>query len=192
MYTSLHASDYTFFAKVLFCIDSAIQTHWKSCRDSEDRESVNDRVLLVQDQHDMILRHSFTQQIPRIILDKIPHLDESTKQGTGGGGQGKGKGGKDKNHLNNDKKDIITDDDKKHLKWRVRPGENFTKIFYFNQKLCPKNKDGKLLCMKYFLRGFCDASCSRIHKLTSDDEKAFDKFVSDCRATNEEEDKSDF
>jgi hypothetical protein len=44
----------------------------------------------------------------------------------------------------------------------------------------------------FFLRGFCDASCSRIHKLTPEDEKAFDKFVLDCRATTEDDNKSDF
>ncbi len=132
--------DCTFFAKVLFCIDKTLQTHWKSCRDSDDRESVNDRVLLVQDQHDMILRHSFTQQLPHIILDKVPNPDESIKQGTGGNGQGKGKGGKDKSNVHNDKKVIITDDDKKHLKWRVRPEENFTKIFYVYQRSAQKIK----------------------------------------------------
>ncbi len=58
---------------------------------------------------------------------------------------GKGKEHKDMKNL--DKKDIITDDDKNHKKWRVKPSEIFTKVFYFNQKKYPKNKDGKLLCV---------------------------------------------
>jgi hypothetical protein len=138
----------------------------------------------------MILRHNYIQQIPKCIAEKVPDPNESLKQGGGGGGQGRGKDPKIRKI--SIKKDLITDDDKNHKKWRVKPGENFTKVFYFNQKKCPKNKDGKLLCMKFFLRGFCDASCTRIHKLTADDEKAFDKFVNDCRVANDNDDKSDF
>jgi len=46
-------------------------------------------------------------------------------------------------------------------------------------------EEGKTICMKLFLRGFCDKSCPRVHKLSPDDENAFYKFVIDCRTANE-------
>ncbi len=113
----------------------------------------------------------------------------------GGGGGGRFKGSEDKNKYKdkkNEDKEVITDDNKAHQKWRVRNGESFSKVFYFNQKKCPKNKDGELLCMKFFITGICNSSCQRIHKLTPDDEKAFDKFVISCREANEGKDKPDF
>jgi hypothetical protein len=44
----------------------------------------------------------------------------------------------------------------------------------------PKTKEGKFICMNFFLRGFCDKSCPRSHKLSQEEEKAFDSFVSAC------------
>lgn len=193
MYTSLQTTDNSFFAKVLFSIDSALQTHWRSCCDSTERVSVNDRVLFAQDHQDLILRHSFIQLIPKSIQDKIPDLLDTNKLGGGGGGRFKGNEDKNKyKDKKNEDKEVITDDNKAHQKWRVRDGESFSKVFYFNQKKCPKNKDGKLLCMKFFITGICNSSCQRIHKLTPDDEKAFDKFVISCREANEGKDKPDF
>ncbi len=151
MYKSLQATDYTFYAKVLFSIDSALQTHWKSCCDAPDRMSVNDRVLFAQDQQDLILRHSFNQLLPKSIHDKVPDPHETPKQG---GGKFKGNEDKNKNKdKKNDDKVIIHDDNKAHQKWRICDGENFSQVFYFNQKKCPRDKDGKLLCMKFFIRG---------------------------------------
>jgi hypothetical protein len=49
MYTSLQASDPFFFARVLFSIDNALQIHWRSCSNTDDRLSVNDRVLFMED-----------------------------------------------------------------------------------------------------------------------------------------------
>jgi hypothetical protein len=63
----------------------------------------------------------------------------------------------------------------------VKQGEEFAKVFYKNQKQCPKTSDGKQICMKYFIRGFCDKSCPRVHKLTAADEKIFGDFVLACR-----------
>jgi hypothetical protein len=80
MYTSFQATKYTFYAKVLFSIDSALQTHWKSSY-ALDRMSVNDCFLLAQDQQDLIFRHSFNQLIPKTIHDKVPDPHESYKLG---------------------------------------------------------------------------------------------------------------
>jgi hypothetical protein len=35
--------------------------------------------------------------------------------------------------------------------------------------------------MKVFIRGICDKFCTRAHKLSPKDEKAFDEFVGCCR-----------
>jgi hypothetical protein len=35
--------------------------------------------------------------------------------------------------------------------------------------------------MRLFLQGICNKSCPRVHKLSSEDKKAFDTFVNHCR-----------
>ncbi len=61
IYSSLYGSDPAFFAQVLFSIDSILQIHWRSCCNTSDRLLVNDKVLLMQDQQDMLLHHNFIQ-----------------------------------------------------------------------------------------------------------------------------------
>jgi hypothetical protein len=83
MYTSLQTTDSSFFAKVLFAIDSSLQIHWRSCSQALNRASVNDKVLLMQDCQDQILRHNFIQQLPKILIDKIDYQNNS-KSNNGG------------------------------------------------------------------------------------------------------------
>ena len=155
MYKSLQASDSSFFSQVLFCIDRALQIHWKSCCECSERESVNNRVLFMSDKRDLIIQHNFTYNIPKMLRDKLfqskkseqdlknengkayKHLEDKIKD-------------KDRDKKNQFKswKDIITDNDLKHAEWRLQDGEDFSKRFYLNQKKCPKTKDGKLICMK--------------------------------------------
>ncbi len=185
MYTSLQGTDSAFYAKVLFSIDNALQTHWKSCCDHDDRQSVNDRVLIMQEAQDSILRHNFLQSLPRSISDKINDNDDKKTQD----------GGRDHNRFRNKNKDggkPIYNHDKNHLRWRLKEGEPFAKVFFPNQRKCPKTKDGKQLCLKFLIRGICDASCQRAHKLSTDEEKAFDKWVNSCREENEGAMKPDF
>ncbi len=184
MYKSLQASDNTFFAQVLFCIDRALQIHWKSCCECSDRDSVNDRVLLMSEKRDLIIQHNFTYNIPKVLKDKLfhskkPELDVKDEQGKTNKHLGDNNRDK-KNHFKS-WKDIITDNDPKHAHWRLQDGENFSRRFYHNQRKCPKTKDGKLICMKLFIRGICDKTCTRAHKLSTEDEKAFDEFVGHCR-----------
>jgi hypothetical protein len=131
----------------------------------------------MQESQDLILRHNFIQQLPKSIADRFID-NEDIKDKNKNGRQGP------KYNPHQEKqggKDIVTDPDKSHLRWRVQDGENYTTIFYKNQKKCPKTHDGKPICMKFFLRGFCDKSCTRAHKLTKDDEAEFDRFISRCR-----------
>jgi hypothetical protein len=64
---------------------------------------------------------------------------------------------------------------------KLKKKENFGKIFYSNQKECPKTTEGKMICMKFFLRGVCTKSCNRVHSLSGDDKKKFDAFIKACR-----------
>jgi hypothetical protein len=77
MYCTIQASDPFFFAKILFAIDSALQSHWRSSSLTSDRLSVNDRVLQMTDIQDSILRMSFNQTLPKPIIDKISNYLES-------------------------------------------------------------------------------------------------------------------
>jgi hypothetical protein len=188
MYKSLLASDQTFFVQVLFSIDRALQIHWKSCCDNNSRESVNDRILMMQDKQDLIIQHNFTYRLPKVILDKF---QESTDKKTGGlkgdkdkdlfPGKQDGKQEGKQEHKVKSMKDIVMNHDPAHLRWRIKDGENFSKTFYSNGKKCPKTEDGKMICMRFFVRGICEKSCTRCHKLSKDDEKAFDLFVNRCR-----------
>jgi hypothetical protein len=176
MYSSLHASDPSFFTKVLFAIDNALQIHWRSCSTSQERSSVNDRILFMTDTQESILHHNFIQQIPKMLSDKVEALKEGKTIG-GNKLSGKQGGGQDKKG----KQEIISDTDKNHASWRIKQNEDFSKLFYKNQRECPKTSDGKPICMKFFIRGFCDKSYTRVHKLNQKDEKKFDKFVFQCR-----------
>ncbi len=58
MYTSRQYSDPYFFARVLFTIDESLQIHWCSCSNTDDRLSVTDRILLMNDTQGSILTTS--------------------------------------------------------------------------------------------------------------------------------------
>jgi len=188
MYSTIQASDPYFFAKLLFAIDSALQSHWRSCSSTSDRLSVNDRVLQMTDIQDSILRMSFNQ---KPIMDKISNFLEGNKEKDKDGKDGKngkfqGRNGHDatNKHQGGDgrgKQEVVYNSDKSHPLWRLRDGENFTKVFYSRGRECPKTKDGKIMCMKFLIRGLCDASCNRAHSLSKEDAKEFDGFVQGCR-----------
>jgi len=185
MYKSLQAKDNTFFTQVLFCIDRALQIHWRSCCNCEDRESVNDRVLFMSDKRDLIVEHNFTYTIPKLLQDKVLKPPQDLPDHDKGQKFLKGKNDKDPKDKDNKNglkslKDIIVDNDPNHAPWRLQDGENFSKLFYLNQKKCPKTADGKQICMKFFIRGICDKPCTRVHKLSKDDEKNFGHFVDRC------------
>jgi len=146
IYSSLYSSDSGFYVKVLFAIDSALQIHWRSCCNQEDRMSVNDKVLFMQEQQDMLLCHNVMQQLPKPIMDKNQDSNEKNGPNQGGKHNGKLKQGNQKDGG----KEMIHDPYKSHLCWRIQDGEDFSKIFYRNQRKSPKMKEGKMICMKLF------------------------------------------
>ncbi len=132
----------------------------------------------MQEAQDQILHHNYIQQLPKSIGDRLIESDDTKdkhKHGKNGGLKF------NPQHDKNKGKDLVTDNDKSHLRWRVKEGENYTNLFYRNQKKCPKTHDGKPICMKRFLRSFCDRSCTRAYKLSKEDEEEFDRFVNSCR-----------
>ncbi len=177
MYSSLQASNPTFFMKVLFTIDNALQIHWRSCSTSQDCLSVNDRILFMTETQDSILHHNFVQKIPKLLSDKVEGLWEG--KSNGGNKQNSKQGGS--HDLNKGEPEIISDNDKNHLSWHIKQGEDFSKLFYKNQWQWPKTHDGKSNCMTFFIRGFCDKSCMRVHRLNQEDEKKFEHFILLCR-----------
>jgi len=177
IYSSTYASNPQFYAKLLFTINNALQIHWRSCSSSTDHLSVNDRILQMTDIQDSILHLNFNQMLPKPKIDKIQAQQDFNKEGkfnNGGKNPGK-KGDFDKN------KELVYDSEKNHSHWRLKDNENFSKIFYKNQKECPQTSDNKQICMKFFLRGICTKSCQRSHSLSKEDEKKFEAFVYKCR-----------
>jgi hypothetical protein len=90
----------------------------------------------MQDTQDLILRHNFIQQLPKSIADRFTDNDdakEKIKQGLKNGGN--------YNNLQDKKdgKDLVTNNDKTYLKWHIKDGENYTNLFYKNQRKCPRN-----------------------------------------------------
>jgi len=184
MFMTQHLSDPYFFAKVLYPIDYALQKHWRSCTLSDDRLSVNDDVSCMHEVKDSILNLAFSRQIPKSISDKMNNHLEKFADKDDKGKNGKLKGGSNNNGNNQDGKknqEVLYNSDKSNNHWRLQEGENFSKVFYNKQKECPKTADGKLICMKFFVRGLCDKSCSRAHTLSKEDIKKFEKFVAVCR-----------
>jgi len=183
IYSSAQATDPYFFAKIMFTIDNALQKHWRSCSSPSDRSSVNDTVLNMSAAQEPILSLNFTRAIPKSIADKVSFQlakDEKRKDDKNSG-NGKGKRFPGAHHDNDDKQEMVYDNDKSHQKWRIKENENFSRTFYRNQKECPKTSDGKLIWMKIFVHGLCVKSCSRAHSLSAEDSKNFNEFVEGCR-----------
>jgi len=107
----------------------------------------------MSDIQESILRMSFKQTLPKPIIDKISNHLENIKEKDGNGKNGKnGKNGYNNGQKNQggdgkfkqDKHNVVCNQDKSHPHWRLRDGENFTKVFYNRSKECPKTKMGKL------------------------------------------------
>jgi hypothetical protein len=173
LYTSLQPSNPYFFAKVMFTTNNALQIQWHSCSSAPNRSSVNDNILHMTDTQDLILRLNFSQMLPNTISDKV-----MTQLGLGKDEKGKGLGqgkqlGKCLPAGNQEKQDLVYDNGKSHHHWRIKDNENFAKIFYKNQRECPKTSEGKLICMIFFLQGICTKTCTRTHTLSSKDASGF-------------------
>lgn len=152
--------------------------------------SVNDRVLFAQDQQDLILHHSFNQLIPKPSTIKFLTLMR---------------------YLN------LEEVDSRIMMIRINIRTRSKMIKSSLLMIARLTKNGEFILVrtshKYFTSTrknvletrmancyvgrslfvvFVILSCTRIHKLTPDDEKAFDKFVIACREASEGNGKPDF
>jgi hypothetical protein len=159
-----HDSDPYFFAKVLYAIDHALQKHWRSCSISDDRLSVNDNMLGMHEVQDSILSLVFSRQIPKAISEKIDNYLEKNSDKDDKGKNGRRNGGGNGNNQDGNQKhqDMLYNSNKSNPQWRLQEGENFSKVFYVKQKECPKTADGKLICMKFLVRGLCDKCATEL------------------------------
>jgi hypothetical protein len=84
--------------------------------------------------------------LPRSISDKVLSILGNNKDKKDKGGQGGGRNGKQFPGVKEEnKEDLVYDNDKSHNNWKVKENENFGKIFYSNQKECPKTTEGKMI-----------------------------------------------
>ncbi len=180
------------YTSLLFSNDNALQTHWKSCCNSGDWQSVNDQILTMTDTQESITRHDFTQSIPKFIMEKIEEIEKKNNDKDPDKNDDNGYGnGKLKNKQNDDQKPVYNNN-KNQKCWRLQDGREYSRIFFPFQKSCSKTKEGKQMCMKFLIWGFCDANCTHAHKLTTKDEAGFDKFYHKCREEKEGSTKTDF
>ncbi len=171
-YRSLQDADKSFLTQVLFAIDRALQIYWHSCGENEDRWAINSRILQMQDLQNNIERHNFSYILPRVLLDKFTPDVENTN-GKEHNGKKLGKKREKQEQENLKKKQRIEDN---HKQWHLKPNENFFELFWKNTAHCPKTKNGNIICMKFFVKGFCNKTCNRAHKLSAEEEKEFDEF----------------
>jgi hypothetical protein len=178
-YQSLQDADKSFLSQVLFAIDRALQIYWQSCGENDDKKKVNTRILQMQDLLNNIEHHNFFYILPRVISNKfLPNPSENQDGQDNGRRPGK-KRDKEDNDKENQKKQRVEDN---HKQWHVKQNENFSELFWKNTFHRPKTKNGTIICMKFFVKGFCHKACPRAQKLSNKDEKEFDTFIKKCRS----------
>jgi hypothetical protein len=109
-----------------------------------DKASVNDNVLRQSDIQDSIFSLNFSQMLPRSISDKVLSILGNNKDEKDKGGQGGGRnekrfpGAKEEN-----KEDLVYDNDKSHNNWKVKENENSARYSIPIKKNVQKPQKGK-------------------------------------------------
>jgi hypothetical protein len=116
---SLQSTDPSLFAKVLFSIDTALQTHWRSCCEANNHVSVNDKVLIMDNYQDKILRPLYFQQIPKSIQDKIVDPNDLKNLGRGRDKFLNRKDGLEFERKTPDDTETIVNKEKSHIHWKL-------------------------------------------------------------------------
>jgi hypothetical protein len=136
----------------------------------------------MQDLQNNIERHNFSYVLPRVLLNKF--LPDSSDIPSGSENNGKRilkKRDKIEIDKDNKKKQRIKDNDEQ---WHIKPNEIFSELFWKNTSHCPKTKNENIICMKFFIKGFCTKTCNRAHKLTTKEEKEFEEFLKKCHLSD--------
>ena len=136
----------------------------------------------MQDLPNNIERHNFSYILPRILSEKfLPEPTNGAKTPPKKPGKKRDQKEKDTDNDSIKKKQRIEDN---HKHWHVKPNENFSDLFWKNSSKCPKTKNGSIICMKFFIKGFCNKSCNRAHKLSNEEEAEFEDFINKCRSSD--------
>ena len=70
-------------------------------------------------------------------------------------------------------------------RFKLKAKESF-QPYYDKARDCPKFSNG-LPCMKFILKGHCHTKCNRLHSLSKEQEKEFEKFVNTVKDSLKQE-----
>ncbi len=175
----------TFLAQVLHCINQAIHIYLDSCS-KKSRVDARDNLLNQDDKRDLIEQRNFIQKPPSAIKSIFDSTDKENDKNDENGGKGKN-GGKRKYDDNDRQIGKRIDNKVKELqKFRLKPKDSF-QPYYDKSRDGPKFKEG-LPCMKFLLKGYCHTKCNRLHHLTNDQQKEFEKFLINVRDSIKDQD----
>jgi len=167
-YELQQASDPDFITMVLQRVDKAIQTFLHSCLHSDSKAEVNTRCLDLSRDYNDIIDNRFSLHLYECLKQQTPSLDKFEQK------QPK------RPRPEGDKEDNILPNKAVKPDWKMKADERFGAIFHKYQDKCPKDH-GRLICMRFFLKGSCFKGCKRAHKLSPEAEQEFGKFVEKCR-----------
>ncbi len=177
LYIVQQDDDRTFLAQVLHCIYQATHLYPDSCNRNH-RVDVRDNLLNHDDKCNLIEQQNFIQKLPSTIKSIFSSTDKENDRDLDN--SNKIKGGKRK--LDDDDKQLgkIIDNKVKELqRFKLKAKESF-QPYYDKSRDCPKFSNG-LPCMKFLLKGHCHSKCTRLHSLSKDQEKEFEKFVNSIK-----------
>jgi len=160
--------------QVLQRLDLAIQLHLASCLHEESRGDVDDSCLDLRTDFGEIMASKFKVEVFDCLKIKASEPENKSNK--------RQRGGKDD--------ELFIQNKSVNSSWKLRANEQFSKVFHRHAEKCPKD-NGNLICMRFFIEGSCLSSCKRLHQLSTDGTKKFDKFVKDCRASVNKKQKTD-
>lgn len=175
VYEALQARDLTFLSQVLYCIDTAVQTHLDSCLVNEYRSDVDDECLDFAQDQAQILKRKFIVLLPECLQTTKRDLDDPSDSTY--------PAKKPRNADGKHDEEKKVKNMKPNQRWLLKRDENesFGKIFHHNIKSCPKQGD-KFICLKFWIKGECNKGCRNLHEQIKEDTKnRFGKWVQACR-----------
>ena len=189
VYQFAHEADTNFMSSVIFRIDKAASIFIRSCQEAEQADDINTLELDMNAVQNSIVEQHFHQKLPTGLVpapsankDYDPNKRfKGGKDDEEGGGPIGGKGkqkGKIPRRGKEDEEQKVLNPNKAFL---IEKGENFSELFYKNKHLAPK-ENGTNVCLSFWIRGYCNEKCPRLHsKISTATEAAFAEFVANCR-----------
>jgi hypothetical protein len=127
---------------------------------------VNDKKIFMQQTQAYIESQRFFYQLPKHLQDKIKPLEDNSDKTDKDKKDGKKRPGHDKNDYL--KRQRVNEE--QHPHWHLKEGENYGQLFYPYADKSPKTTNGSTICVRFFVRGFCEKTCTRAHKLSKQEE----------------------